>query len=176
MMTEMLLLLFRLLRGSLLSLRVFSIFFFSSLGGAPNIDLLLPKFSLAKSVLTLLFSISTLLVERTKTVALVEAILEEENSYPKPVWLEADFWMLSISSSFALEVLSNWALTWNSYASSFLVFSAKKLFSNHNAPMVWLASSNFMEISSRSSSISLSILVANLYNFSCSFETFYNFS
>ena len=48
-------------------------------------------FSLAKSVLTSLFSISTLLVRGTKTVELVEAILGEEESYPKPVQLEADF-------------------------------------------------------------------------------------
>ena len=54
-------------------------------------DLPLSKFSLAKSVLTLLFSISTLLLEGTKTVALVEAMLEEEKSYPKPVRSEADF-------------------------------------------------------------------------------------
>ena len=63
----------------------------TSLGGALNIDLPLSKFSLAKLVLTLLFSISTLLLRGTKTVALVEAILEEEKSYPKPVQLEADF-------------------------------------------------------------------------------------
>ena len=48
-------------------------------------------FSLAKLVLTSLFSISTLLLEGTKTVVLVEAILEEEIPYPKPVRSEADF-------------------------------------------------------------------------------------
>ena len=42
-------------------------------------------FSLAKSVLTSLFLISTLLLEGTKTVVLVEAILEEEKPYPKLV-------------------------------------------------------------------------------------------
>ena len=42
--------------------------------------------------------------------------------------------------------------------------------------MVWLASSNFMEISSHSSSTSLSFLVANLYNFSCFSKTLYNFA
>ena len=55
------------------------------------IDLPLSKFSLAKSVLTSLFSISTLLLKGIKTVVLVEAILEEERPYPKPVRLEADF-------------------------------------------------------------------------------------
>ena len=64
-------------------------------------------FSLAKAILTSLFLNSTLLTSETKTVVLVEAILGEEKSYPKPVRLEADFWKLSISSSFALEVLSN---------------------------------------------------------------------
>ena len=64
-------------------------------------------FSLAKSVLTSLFSISTLLLGGTKAVVLVEAILEEEIPYPKPFQLEANFLRLSISSSFALEVLSN---------------------------------------------------------------------
>ena len=53
-MTEMLLLLFRLLRVSLLSPRVFTSFL-SCLGGAPKIDLPLSMFSLAKSYLTLVF-------------------------------------------------------------------------------------------------------------------------
>ena len=48
-------------------------------------------FSLAKSVLTLLFSISTLLLGGTKTVALIEAILGEEKLYFKSVRLKADF-------------------------------------------------------------------------------------
>ena len=48
-------------------------------------------FSLAKSVFTLVFSISTLSLGETKTVALVEAILGEEKSYPKLVELEVDF-------------------------------------------------------------------------------------
>ena len=48
-------------------------------------------FSLAKSVLSLLFSISTLLLGGPKTVVLVEAILEEEKPYPKPGRSEADF-------------------------------------------------------------------------------------
>ena len=82
-MTEMLLLLFRLLRVSLLSPRVFN--------GAPKIDLPLSMFSLPKSVLTLVFSISTLLVGGKKTVELVEAILGEEKSYPKPIRSKADF-------------------------------------------------------------------------------------
>ena len=59
--------------------------FLSCLGGAPRIDLLLSKFSLAKSVLIVLFSISTLLVGGIKTVEVVEAIPGEEKSYPKPV-------------------------------------------------------------------------------------------
>ena len=64
-------------------------------------------FSLAKTVLTSLFSESTLLVGETKIVVLEEGILEEEKSYPKPVRSEANFWKLRISSSFALQVLSN---------------------------------------------------------------------
>ena len=110
MMTEMLLLLFRLWELAFLALG-FLTFFFSSLGGAPKIDLPLSMFSLANLVLISLFSILTLLVGGTKTVVLEEAILEEERPYPKPVRSEADFWMLSISSSFVLEVLSSWALT-----------------------------------------------------------------
>ena len=39
-------------------------------------------FSPAKSVLTLVFSVSTLLLEGTKIVVLVEATLGEEKSYP----------------------------------------------------------------------------------------------
>ena len=89
-MTKMLLLLFRLLRVSLLSPRVFN-FFLILLRSALKIDLPLSIFSLAKSVLTLVFSISTLLVGETKIVELVEAILGEEKSYPKPVQSEADF-------------------------------------------------------------------------------------
>ena len=42
-------------------------------------------FSLVKAVLTLLFLVSTLLAGETKTIVLVEAILGEEKSYPKPV-------------------------------------------------------------------------------------------
>ena len=48
-------------------------------------------FSLIKSVLTSLFAISTLLLGGTKTVVLVEVVLEEEKSYPKPIQSEADF-------------------------------------------------------------------------------------
>ena len=67
-----------------LTLRFF-VSFLSSLGGAPKIDLPLSTFSLAKVVLTSLFSDSTLLVRETKTVILGEAILGEEKSYPKLV-------------------------------------------------------------------------------------------
>ena len=94
-----------------------------------------------------------------------------ENSYPNLVSLEADFWKLNISSSFALEVLSSWALTWNSSASSFFVLSVRKFFSNHKAPMVWFVSSNFVKSSSQSSSTLLSFFVASLYSFSCFSET-----
>ena len=59
--------------------------FLSCLGGAPKMDLHLSKFSLAKSVLTSLFLISTLLLGGTKIVVLVEAVLEEEKPYLKPV-------------------------------------------------------------------------------------------
>ena len=75
MMTKMLFFLFRLLRVSLLSLRVFN-FFLILLRGAPKIDLSLPMFSLAKLVLASLFLISTLLLGGTKTIVLVEVILE----------------------------------------------------------------------------------------------------
>ena len=90
MMTEMMLLLFRLLSVSFLSLRIFA-FFLSSLGGAPKIDLPLSKFSLARIILTSMFSISVLLAGGTKTIVLVEAVLEEERPYPKPVQSEANF-------------------------------------------------------------------------------------
>ena len=59
----------------------FLTYFLSYLGGAFKIDLPLSMFSLAKSVLTLLFSISILLVGGTKIVELVEAILGEKKSY-----------------------------------------------------------------------------------------------
>ena len=86
MMTEMLLLLFSLLRVSLLGPRVFSLILVS-LGGAPTIDLPLLMFSLVNSFLTSLFSVSTLLLKTllaggTKTIVPVEAILGEEKSYP----------------------------------------------------------------------------------------------
>ena len=83
-MTEMLLLLFRLLVITLLVLG-FLVSFFSSLGGAPKIDLPLSMFSLANSFLISLFLISTLLVGGTKTVVLEVAILGEEKSYSKPI-------------------------------------------------------------------------------------------
>ena len=89
-MTEMLLLLFRLLSISLCSPR-FLVSFLSSSGGAPKIDFPLSMFLLAKTVLTSLFSDSTLLVEETKILGLIEAILREEKSYLKPVRSEADF-------------------------------------------------------------------------------------
>ena len=55
------------------------------------IDLTLSMFSLANTFFTSLFSDSTLLVGETKTVVLVEAILEEEKSYAKPIQSEVDF-------------------------------------------------------------------------------------
>ena len=48
-------------------------------------------FSLAKTVLTSLFSESTVLAGGTNTVVLEEAILGEEKLYSKPVLSEADF-------------------------------------------------------------------------------------
>ena len=89
-MIEMLFFLFRLLRVSLISLRVLTSFL-SCLGGAPKIDFPLSKFSPANSFLTTLFSISILLAGEIKTVVLVEAILGEERPYPKPVQSEVDF-------------------------------------------------------------------------------------
>ena len=56
----------------------FLVFFLSSLGGALEIDLPLSMFLLAKAILTLLLSDSTLLAGEAKTVVLVETILEEE--------------------------------------------------------------------------------------------------
>ena len=90
MMTEMLLLLFRLLRVSHLNPRVLS-FLPILLRGALKIDLPLSKFSQTRLIFTSVFSISVLLVGGTKTVVLVEAVLEEERPYPKPVQSEADF-------------------------------------------------------------------------------------
>ena len=69
----------------------FLVSFLSSLGGTPKIDLPLCMVSLATTVFTLLFLDSTLLVGETKTVVLVEAILGEEKSYPKPIQSEPDF-------------------------------------------------------------------------------------
>ena len=115
----------------------FLVSFFSTLRGVPKIDLPLSKFSLAISVLNSLFSELTLSAGETNTIALEEVILGEEKSYPKPILSETAFWRLSISSSFALQVLSNWALTWNSSTSSFFVLSARILFSNRKALMVW---------------------------------------
>ena len=43
----------------------------------------------------------------------LEEVLQEERewSYPRPILSDAAFWIFNISSSLALEVLSNWALT-----------------------------------------------------------------
>ena len=71
------------------------------------IDLPLFMFLLEKTVFTPLFLESILLGGDTKIVVLEKAILGEEKSYPKSVRSEADFWKLSISLSFALQVLSN---------------------------------------------------------------------
>ena len=59
--------------------------FLSFLRGVPKIDLPLFMFSLAKSILIFVFSISTLLARGTKTVILIEVILEEKRPYPKPI-------------------------------------------------------------------------------------------
>ena len=91
MMTEMLLLPFKLLSVSFFSPRVFSLFPIVLLRGAPKIDLPLSMFSLATTFFTSLFSNSTLLIGETKIVVLVEAILGEEKSYPKLVRSEANF-------------------------------------------------------------------------------------
>ena len=58
----------------------FLVSFFSTLGGAPKIDLPLSKFSLAISVLASSFLKLTLLAGKTNTVVLNEAILGEEKS------------------------------------------------------------------------------------------------
>ena len=63
----------------------FLVSFLSSLGGAPKIDLPISMISLYKTVFSSLFLDSTLLAVETKTVELVEVILGEEKSYPKPV-------------------------------------------------------------------------------------------
>ena len=90
MMTEILLLLFRLLIIVLFSPRVFNLFLIK-FKGALKIDLLLSMFLLAKTVFTSLFSNSTLLVGETNTIVLEEVILEEEKSYLKPIQSESDF-------------------------------------------------------------------------------------
>ena len=54
-------------------------------------DLPISTFSLANSFLTSLFLVSPLLAGGTKIVVLVEAILGEEKSYPKPFQSEVDF-------------------------------------------------------------------------------------
>ena len=90
MVTEMLLFLFRLLVISLLCPKVSSPFL-SNLRGSPKIDFPLSMFSLAKTVLTSLFSELTLLAGETNIVILEEAVLGEEKSYPKPILSEADF-------------------------------------------------------------------------------------
>ena len=90
MMTEMLLLLFWLLRVTFLALG-FLTSFLSSLGGAPKLDLPLSKFSLTRLILTPVFLISVLLAGGTKTVVLVEVVLEKERPYSKPVLSEANF-------------------------------------------------------------------------------------
>jgi len=69
----------------------FLVSFFSSLGGAPKIDLPLSMFSLAISVLYSLLLELTLVAGETNTVVLEEEILGEEQSYPKLVQSEADF-------------------------------------------------------------------------------------
>ena len=69
----------------------FLISFLSYLRGAPKIDLPLSIFSLANTFCISLFSDLALLLGGTKIVVLVEAILGEEKSYPKPVRSEADF-------------------------------------------------------------------------------------
>ena len=69
----------------------FLVSFFSTLGGAPKIDFPLSKFSLAISILNLLFLELTLSTGETNTVVLDEEILGEEKSYPKPVLSEVAF-------------------------------------------------------------------------------------
>jgi len=81
MMTEMLLLLFRLLVIALLSPRVFSLFL-SSIGGAPKIDLSLFVFSITKTDFISLFLDSKILAGETNIVVLEEAILEKINHTP----------------------------------------------------------------------------------------------
>ena len=124
----------------------------TNLGGAPRIDL--PLSCLSSLTISILgsvisrFSIRSKREKKKKTLCkALEKVLHEDRdwSYPRPVFLDEVFWKLSISSSLALETLSNWALTWNSSSSSFLVFSVRKLFSNRNAPMVWLASLTWWE-------------------------------
>ena len=141
--------------------------FFMTLGGAPRMDFSLSSLpSLTFSVLGSVSSKLSLLAGGTKMALLkaLEEVLHEERewSYPRLVLSNASFWKLSISSSLALEVLSNCTLTWNNYASIFLVFLARKLFSNRSSLMIWLASSTLVESSSHSNSTSLSFLVANL--------------
>ena len=70
----------------------FLVSFFSTLRGAPRIDLPLSMFSLASSILVSTFSEISSLADETNTVLLEEAILGDiENSYPNPILSGADF-------------------------------------------------------------------------------------
>ena len=53
----------------------------------------------------------------------------EETAYPKPVLSELGFWALNTSSSFALDILSIWVLTWLSSTSKLLTLSYNEVFS-----------------------------------------------
>ena len=90
MMTEMLLLLFRLLRVRLLSVRVFNIFLILFKGCSLNrfTSVYVITSYINFDIIVLSFNIKQ---KEKKTVKLVEAILGKEKSYPKPVRSEADF-------------------------------------------------------------------------------------
>ena len=67
-------------------------------------------FSLTKSVLTSLFSISTLLLGGTKLVVQVETILEDERPYPKPGQLEVLGHMCFSCYRTYVMILCNWLI------------------------------------------------------------------
>ena len=67
-------------------------------------------FSLTKSVLTSLFSISTLLLGGTKLVVLVETILEDERPYSKPGQLKVLGHMCFSCYRTYVMILCNWLI------------------------------------------------------------------
>ena len=86
--------------------------FLTNLGGAPRIDFALSCLSLLTiSILDLIILGLALEAGGTKTTLFkaLEEVLQEERewSYLRPVLLDVAFWKFNISSSLALEAISN---------------------------------------------------------------------